>query len=148
MVTKVVMMGFKLGSQALADECMRRQDIDPAFQEKLKGLTLRLLFVGLDCPGNEDRQLAIELDHGRFISIGVSAKPAPSDLRSALFDRTRYDFRVQAPQKTLVDLINGKIDLITAVQLVKIEGDISKLIAQAAGFIGFIDLLSTMDIVP
>jgi hypothetical protein len=140
------MMGFKLGTQALADECMRRQDIDPSFQAKLKGLNLKILFVGLDCPGNEDRQLAIELDHGRFASIGVSVKPAPSDLRSASFDHAAYDFRVQAPQKTLVDLINGRVDLITAIQLVKIEGDIGKLMAQAAGFIGFIDLLSTMDI--
>jgi putative sterol carrier protein len=139
-------MGFKLGTQELADECMRRQDIDPSFQEKLKGLHLKLLFLGLDCPGNEDRQLAIELEHGRFASIVVSNEPAPSDLRSAPFDSSRYDFRVQAPQKTLVDLINGRVDLITAIQLVKIEGDIGKLMAQAAGFIGFIDLLSAMDI--
>jgi len=139
-------MALKLGTQALADECMRRQDIDPAFQDKLKGLNLKLLFVGLDCPGNEDRQLAIELDHGRFASIGVSTKPAPSDLRSAPFDRNRWDFRVQAPQRTLVDLINGRVDLITAIQLVKIEGDIGKLMAQAAGFIGFIELLGTMGI--
>jgi putative sterol carrier protein len=125
---------------------MRRQDIDPSFQAKLKGLNLKLLFVGLDCPGNEDRQLALELDHGRFASIGVSSKPAPSELRSAPFDPAKYDFRVQAPQKTLVDLINGRMDLITAIQLVKIEGDIGKVMAQAAGFIGFIDLLSTMDI--
>lgn len=139
-------MGFRLGTQETADECLRRQDIDPTFQEKLKGLNLRLLFVGLDCPGNEDRQLAIELEHGRFTSIGVSIKPAPSDLRSAPFDRNKWDFRVQAPQKTLVDLINGRVDLITAIQLVKIEGDIGKLMAQAAGFIAFIEILGTMGI--
>jgi len=141
-------MVFRLGTQELADECMLRQDVDPFFQEKLKGLTIKLLFVGTDCPGDEDRQLAIELAGGRFVDIVVSAKPAPSDLRTAPFDNTKYDFRVQAPQQTLVDLIHGKIDLITAIQLVKIEGDIGKLMSQAAGFIGFIELLSTMDIVP
>jgi hypothetical protein len=54
-------MGYGLGTQELADECMRRQDEDPAFQEKLKELTVRLLFVSTDCPGTEDRQLAFSI---------------------------------------------------------------------------------------
>ena len=141
-------MALKLGTQALADECMRRQDVDPSFQGKLKGLNIKLLFVGTDCPGIEDRQLAIDLEQGRFVDIEVSAKPSPSDLRTAPFDHTKYNFRVQAPQHVLVDVIRGKLDLITAIQLIKIEGDIGKLMSQAADFIGFIDLLGTMDIEP
>ena len=141
-------MALKLGTQALADECMRRQDVDPSFQGKLKGLNIKLLFVGTDCPGIEDRQLAIDLEQGRFVDIEVSAKPSPSDLRTAPFDHTKYSFRVQAPQHVLVDVIRGKLDLITAIQLIKIEGDIGKLMSQAADFIGFIDLLGTMDIEP
>ena len=101
-------MGFGLGTQELADECMRRQDTDPTFQQKLKGLTAKLLFVGTDCPGNEDRQLALDIENGRFNEIVVSAKPAPSDLRSAPFDHTKYTFRVVAPQQMLVDMVNGK----------------------------------------
>ena len=85
-------MGLKLGTQEAADECLRRQDEDPAFQEKLKGLSIKLLFVGTDCPGNEDRQLAIDIEDGHFNEIIVSAKPAPSDLRTAPFDQTKYDF--------------------------------------------------------
>jgi len=141
-------MGLKLGTQELADECMRRQDQDPGFQQKLKGLTIRLLFVGTDCPGNEDRQLALDIENGRFEEILVSSKPAPSDLRTAPFDHTKYGFRVQAPQQTLIDLIHGKIDLLGALDKVKIEGDIAKLMAQFAGFMGFIEYLSTMDIEP
>lgn len=141
-------MGLRLGTQELADECMKRQDQDPGFQQKLKGLTIKLLFVGTDCPGNEDRQLALDIDNGRFSEILVSAKPAPSDLRTAAFDHTKYNFRVQAPQQTLIDLIHGKIDLLGALDKVKIEGDIAKLMAQFAGFIGFIEYLSTMDIEP
>jgi hypothetical protein len=141
-------MGLRLGTQELADECMRRQEEDPAFQEKLRGLTIRLLFVGIDCPGSEDRQLALDIENGHFAEIVVSAKPAPSDLRTAPFDHTKYDFRVQAPQQTLIDLIHGKIDLLGALDKVKIEGDIAKLMTQFTGFMGFIEYLGTMDIVP
>jgi hypothetical protein len=141
-------MGLRLGTQELADECMRRQDEDPTFQEKLRGLTIRLLFVGTDCPGNEDRQLALDIENGRFEEILVSAKPSPSDLRTAPFDHTKYDFRVQAPQQNLIDLIHGKIDLLGALDKVKIEGDIAKLMTQFTGFMGFIEYLGTMDIVP
>jgi putative sterol carrier protein len=141
-------MGLRLGTQDLADECMRRQDEDPAFQEKFKGLSIRLLFVGTDCPGDEDRQLALDIENGHFNEIIVSAKPAPSDLRTAPFDHTKYEFRVVAPQQTLVDMINGKMDMLQALEKVKIEGDIGKLMAQFAGFVGFLEVLGTMSIEP
>jgi len=141
-------MGLKLGTQELADECMKRQDQDPGFQQKLKGLTIKLLFVATDCPGDEDRQLALDIEKGRFSEILVSAKPAPSDLRTAAFDHTKYDFRVVAPEGTLLDLIHGKMDLLQAMDKTKLEGDIAKVMAQFPGVVGFIEYLSTMDIVP
>ena len=141
-------MGLRLGTQEAADECLRRQDEDPAFKEKFKGLSITLLFVGTDCPGNEDRQLALDIENGHFNEILVSAKPAPSDLRTAPFDHTKYDFRVQGPQQTLVDMINGKLDILQALDKVKIEGDIGKLMAQFAGFVGFLEVLGTMDLEP
>jgi putative sterol carrier protein len=141
-------MGLSLGSQELADECLRRQEEDPEFQEKLKGLDVKLLMVCNDCPGNEDRQLAIVFEDGRLTEIFVEAKPAPSDLRTVSFDHTKYEFRVQAPEDTLIDMINGKMDMIQALPVVKIEGDIGKLMAKAEGFANFIKFLGTMDIVP
>ena len=141
-------MGLRLGTQEAADECLRRQDEDPAFKEKFKGLSITLLFVGTDCPGNEDRQLALDIENGHFNEILVSAKPAPSDLRTAPFDHTKYDFRVQGPQQTLVDMINGKLDMLQALDKVKIEGDIGKLMAQFAGFVGFLEVLANMDLEP
>ena len=141
-------MGLRLGTQELADECMRRQDEDPEFQDKLHGLTAKLLFVGTDCPGDEDRQLALDIENGRFNEIIVSAKPAPSDLRTAPFDQTKYDFRVVAPQQTLVEMIMGKMTMLEAMPVVKIEGNIGQLMAKVQGFIGFIEYLGTMGIVP
>ena len=141
-------MGFGLGTQELADECMRRQDEDPTFQEKLKGLTARLLFVSTDCPGNEDRQLALDIEDGRFKEILVSTKPAPSDLRNAPFDHTKYSFRVVAPQKILIDMIDGKAELLDVMSKIKIDGDMGIFMAQVQGFIGFVEYLGTMGIEP
>ena len=141
-------MGLGLGSRELADECLRLQDEDTSFQEQMKGLEVKLLMVCHDCPGNEDRQLAIVFENGRITDIMTEAKPAPSDLRTAPFDHTKYDFRVQAPQQALIDLIHGKIDLLGALDKVKIEGDIAKLMTQFTGFMGFIEYLGNMDIVP
>jgi len=141
-------MGLRLGSQELADEFWRMQDEDPQLQEKLKGLTIRLILLGTEAPGNEDKQLSLDIDNGRFIEIIPETKPAPSDLRNKPFDHTKYEARASAPQKTLIDLIQGKIDLIDAVQKVKIEGDIGKLMTQMAGFMGFIEYIGQMDIEP
>jgi putative sterol carrier protein len=141
-------MGLSLGSQELADECMKRQEEDPEFQEQMKGLEVKLLMVCNDCPGNEDRQLAIVFEDGRLTEITIEAKPAPSDLRTAEFDHTKFEFRVQAPEETLIDMINGKMDMIQALPVTKIEGDIAKLMAKAEGFVNFIKFLGTMDIVP
>lgn len=141
-------MGFRLGTQELADECMRRQDIDPTFQKKLQGLTAKLLFVSTDCPGNEDRQLALNIEKGRFNEILVSAKPAPSDLRTAPFDHTRYSFRVIAPEQTLIEMINGRAELLDVMGKIKIDGDLGIFMAQVQGFIGFVEYLSTMGIEP
>ena len=141
-------MGLRLGTQEAADECLRRQEEDPAFKEKFKGLSITLLFVGTDCPGNEDRQLALDIENGHFNEILVSAKPAPSDLRTAQFDHTKYSFRVVAPQQTLIDMINGKAELLDVMGNIKIDGDLGIFMAQVQGFIGFVEYLGTMGIEP
>jgi len=141
-------MGLSLGSRELADECLRLQEDDTSFQEQMKGLEVKLLMVCLDCPGNEDRQLAIVFENGRLTEIMTEAKPAPSDLRTASFDHTNYEFRIQAPQETFIDMISGKMDMIQALPVVKIEGDIGRLMSKAEGFVNFIKYLANLDIVP
>lgn len=141
-------MGFRLFTEELRDEIMKRQREDPELQEKLKGLTFRLLLVGTDAPGGEDRQLAINLQAGKFISVGVAKDPAPSYLRNASFDRMKFDAKVVGDHQTLFDLVSGNLDLLSAFDKVQIEGDTSKLSAQLPGFIGFIEYLNTMDIEP
>ena len=141
-------MGLSLGSQELVDECFRRQKEAPEFKDRLQGLDAKLLFVCTDCPGNEDRQMAIVFEGGRLTEAITEAKPAPSDLRTAPFDQSRYEFRVQAPQSTLLEMINGKMDMIQALSMVKIEGDFSKVMSKADGFMRFIEYMGTIDVVP
>ncbi len=142
-------MGLSFGTQETADYFLKLQeDGDPKFKEAIAGLDLSLLMVSLDCPGNVDRQLAITFEGGRFIQAIATEKPAPSDLRTAPFDHTKYNFRLQAPQQTYLDMISGKMDMLQALPAVKIEGDFAKLMAKAQGFMRFIEFLGTLDLEP
>jgi len=142
-------VGLHLGTQEAANEFWKLQEKgDPKFKEAIAGLNLSLLMVYHDCPGNVDRQLAITFEDGRFTEIIATEKPAPSDLRTAPFDHTKYDFRVQAPIKTIIDLCNGKMNMIEALPQVKIDGDFAKLMANAQGFMRFIEFLGTLDLEP
>ncbi len=142
-------MGLALFTEDLRDECMRRQDLDPDLRMRLKGLTFRVLLVGIDAPGGEDRGLAINLQAGKFINVGVIRKPAPSEeLRSPHFDKTKFDAKVIGDHMMFYDLVTGKMDLASALGKVQINGDITKVTVQAPGFIALLEFLSTMDIDP
>jgi putative sterol carrier protein len=142
-------MGLRLGSQELANEFWRLQKAkDPEFIEAFKGLNINLILLGTDALGKEDKQLFLQIVNGQFVEITPETKPAPSDLRTKPFDHTKYDCRAIAPQQTLIDLCNGKIDLIEAITKVKLEGDIGKLMAQFAEFMNFIKYLGKIGIEP
>jgi len=142
-------MGLGLGTQEAANEFWRLQgEEDPKFKQAIAGLNLSLLMVCKDCPGNVDRQLAITFKDGRFTEIIASEKPAPSDLRTAPFDHTKYDFRVQAPVNTIIDLVSGKIDMLQAIPATKIEGNFAQLMVNALGFMRFLGFLKTLPLEP
>jgi hypothetical protein len=64
------------------------------------------------------------------------------------FDSKRFDACGTAPHQVFVELCTGKRELISTFLLVKIEGNIGKLMGQIAGFIALINFISKMDIVP
>jgi hypothetical protein len=141
-------MGLKLGSAELNDEIFRRQESDPAFQARLKGLTFNLLLVGTDAPGNQDWQYSIKLQKGKFVSVGLDVQPAPSKLRDTSFDKVEFHAKAIGDHQTLFALVSGKLPLLEAVTKVAIVGDFGKLMSQLDGFLGFLQLLSTMDLEP
>jgi hypothetical protein len=132
----------------MREEFLRRQDVDLALKQVLTGLTFRLVMLSLDAPGNQDRQMAMNLQWGRFISIVYDIQPSPSELRTMPFDSKRFDARRTAPHQVFVDLCTGKRELNSTFPLVKIEGNIGKLMGQIEGFVALISFLSKMDIVP
>ena len=141
-------MGLKLGSPELNNEIFRRQESDPEFQAKLKGLTFSLLLVGTDGPDKKDWQYSIKLQKGRFVSVGVDSQPAPSKFRDTSFNKKEFDAKAIGNHQTLYELVSGKLYLLDAINKVNIVGDFGKLMSQLAGFLGFLQLLSTMDIEP
>ena len=141
-------MGIKLGTQDLTNEIFRRQDSDPEFQKKLKGLTFNLMLVGTDAPEGQDWQYSIRLKNGKFISVGLDVKSAPSDLRDPEFDKESFDAKAIGDHQTLYELVSGELDLLDAIKKVQIEGDFGKLMEQLSGFLGFLEFLSTMGVEP
>jgi hypothetical protein len=141
-------MALSLFAPEMREEFLRRQDLDPLFKTKLKGLTFRLVMLSLDAPGNQDRQMAMNLQGGRFISILYDIQAAPSELRNIPFDQRRFDARITASHLLFVDLCSGKLDLMAAFPKVKIEGEMSKLMGQIEGVVGLLQYISSLNIVP
>lgn len=141
-------MAFRLGSQELVDEILNKQDQDPELKVRLKNLTIRLLLVGTDAPGGNDWQYAITLQKGQFVSVDVDTKPAPSELREPSLNKELFDLKAIGNHQTLVDLVTGKIDLLEAMQKVRIEGDAGSLVTQYDGITGLLDFLASMGLEP
>jgi hypothetical protein len=141
-------MPISLFCPEMREEFLRRQDLDPTLKLKLRGLTIRMVILSTDAPRNQDRQTAINLQGGQFISIMCDILSAPSELRTMPFDQKRFDCRFTAPHSLFVELCSGKTDVITAFPKCKVEGNVSRVMGQIEGIIGLIQYISTLDIVP
>ena len=131
-------------SKEMVDEMVKLAEADAELPSKLKELTIRLQMVGTDCPGNEDRQLSIILEDGKLTNMEMEAYPAPSDMRTAPLDKTRFDSRVLCPYETLLDLVQERISMVASLGKVKIDGDLPKLMTQVEGFISFLQYMNTV----
>lgn len=131
-------------SKEMVDEMVKLAEADDELPSKLKELTIRLQMVGTDCPGNEDRQLSIILEDGKLTKMELEVYPAPSDMRTAPLDKTRFDSRVLCPYDTLLDLVQERISMVASLGKVKIDGDLPKLMTQIEGFIAFLQYMNTV----
>jgi hypothetical protein len=135
---------MKFLSQEMIDEMVKQAEADAELPSKLKELTVRLLMIGTDCPGNEDRQYTIILEDGKLITIEMETQPAPSDLRIAALDKSKFDSRVICPYETLLDLVQEKMSMVAALGKVRIDGDLPTLMTQVEGFIAFLQFMNTL----
>ena len=136
---------MKLISQEMVGEMVKRAEA-PEAQEAFKGLNIALLLVATDCPGNEDRQVKLIIKEGKLLNIEVLIKPAPSDLRTAPVDKSQFDARVLCRFEKLIDIVQEKMSLISALGYVKIDGDMPKLMKQVGGFVALLKFIGSLPI--
>jgi hypothetical protein len=141
-------VGLQLGSQELVDAIIKKQDEDPEFRKAFQGLSLNVLFVATDGPGNVDRQYHITIQNGKFTNVNVDIQPAPSKLREPAFDKVKFDYKAIGDHKLFFDLLQGRIDLVQWIPKVRLEGDFGKPISQLAALGKLLDVLSKMDLEP
>ena len=136
---------MKLLSQEMLDE-MVKQSANPDLQEQLKGLTIRLIMVATDCPGNEDRGCKLIIEDGKLTKAEALVKPAPSDMRDEPLDKAQFDAKVVSPFEPLTDLVTEKMSLVAAFGHVKIDGDLPKLMTQVEGFVAFLKFIGSLPV--
>jgi hypothetical protein len=135
----------KLLSQEMLDEMVKRSE-NPDIQETLKGLTIRLIMVATDCPGDEDRGCRLLIEDGKIVKAETEAKPAPSAMRDEALDKAQFDAKVVSPFEPLTDLVTEKMSLVAAFGYVKIDGDLPKLMTQVEGFVAFLKFIGSLPV--
>jgi len=141
-------VGIRLGTQAVPDEVQRRQDEDPEFQKRLKGLTFSLILVGTDDSENCDWQYSIKFDNGKITKQDLERQPAPSELRELKFNKKEYNAKVVGNHQDIYGFVTGTLDIPTLLTRVQIEGDFGKFMSQMKGFEDFIGFLKSMNFEP
>jgi hypothetical protein len=129
----------------MLNEMVKRSE-DPDIQESLKGLTIRLVMVATDCPGNEDRGCKLTIEDGKVIKVEAVVKPAPSDMRDEPLNKAQFDAKVVSPFEPLTDLVTEKMSLVAAFGHVKIDGDLPKLMTQVEGFVAFLKFIGSLPV--
>lgn len=138
-------MGIRLGTQAVPDEVQRRQDEDPEFKKRLKGLNFSLILVGTDDSENHDWQYSIKFKDGKIAEQDLVRQPAPSELRELTFDKEEFNVKVVGNHQDIYGFVTGELDIPSLLSKVKIEGDFGQFVNQMKGFEEFIDFLKSMN---
>lgn len=138
-------MGIRLGTQAVPEAVQKRQDEDPEFRKRLKGLNFSLILVGTDDSENHDWQYCIRFDNGSITKQELERQPAPSKLRELTFNKEEYSVKVVGNHQDIYGFVTGELDIPGLLSRVKIEGDFGSFVNQMKGFEDFIDFLKSMN---
>jgi hypothetical protein len=133
----------KFFTQEMSDQTEQMIKTDSAIQTKLKGVTLRFILLVTDCPGNEDRQMKIGFEDGKLVENGLVVKPAPSDLRTEPLDAV-YAAKVTGPYEVMVQVSTKKLPMLAALGSMRIEGDMTALIANMTGMTTLLDIQGSL----
>jgi len=133
----------KFFTKEMSDQTEQMINTDPAIKTKLKGVTLKFILLVTDCPGNEDRQMKIGFDNGKLVENTLVIKPAPSDLRTQPLDKT-YAAKVIGPYDVMVQVSTKKLPMLAALGSMRIEGDMTALIANMTGMTTLLDIQGSL----
>jgi len=134
---------LKFFTKEMSDQTEHMINTDPAIKTKLKGVTLKFILLVTDCPGNEDRQMKIGFDNGKLVENTLVIKPAPSDLRTQPLDKT-YAAKVIGPYDVMVQVSTKKLPMLAALGSMRIEGDMTALIANMTGMTTLLDIQGSL----
>ena len=133
----------KFFTKEMSDQTEQMINTDPAIKTKLKGVTLKFILLVTDCPGSEDRQMKIGFDNGKLVENTLVIKPAPSDLRTQPLDKA-YAAKVIGPYDVMVQVSTKKLPMLAALGSMRIEGDMTALIANMTGMTTLLDIQGSL----
>ncbi|MFA5056344.1 MAG: hypothetical protein WC562_09310 [Dehalococcoidia bacterium] len=133
----------KFFTKEMSDQTEQMINTDAAIKAKLKGVTLKFILLVTDCPGNEDRQMKIGFDNGKLVENTLVIKPAPSDLRTETLDKA-YAAKVVGPYEVMVQVSTKKLPMLAALGSMRIEGDMTALIANMTGMTTLLDIQGSL----
>ena len=116
---------------------------EPQIQAKLKSVTLKFILLVTDCPGKEDREMKIGFENGKMIENKLTVKPAPSNLRTEPLDK-KYAAKVAGPYEVMVQVSTKKLPMLAALGSMRIEGDMTALIANMTGMTTLLDIQGSL----
>lgn len=135
---------MKFFSQEMLDELKKRAETDPDTKKKLDGVTIGVILFATDCPGNEDRAVNMDIADGKISELTMQVRPAPSDLRTATFDQDKYIVKISGHYGVIGGALTGKTALITALDKLNIEGDLTKFMNELGAVQSVIDVVSAL----
>ena len=135
---------MKFFTQEMSEAAQKLVEESPAIQEKLKDVNMKFILMVTDCPGDEDRQMALGSADGKIVESILTIKPAPSDMRDEPVDTSVYAAKVIGPYETIAAVTSKKLPMLAALGSMRIEGDMAQLIGNMTGLTTLLDIFGGM----
>lgn len=105
---------------------------DDGMTKTLKGQSLKLIWLALDCPGGVDMFMEVSCNKGEWQPPKTEQIPAPSDLRTVPFD-SQWLARISGKYEDMSKIAKGEASPFEVLnsKAYKIEGDIMKIMPMA-----------------
>jgi len=123
-------MAPRFYSKEWCEEYQKKANSDKQYLERMKGFTVKYLFIVTDCPDGNDVKILWDYQDGKLVKFDYTAKPAPSDMRIGKehWDNTISLMKNQASYETFSKIQKKELSGLAALgnKLWKMEGDLIK----------------------